>query len=509
MRPHHATLLALGIAATVLAITAAGPAPGSRPTPALAGHADSAATASNARQVELDLDRASAITLPALTKDLEATAFRTADGRGGWALRIPGGRPIATPAYADGRIFVGGGYGSNEFYAFDAATGKVAWQIHTSDDGPTAAVVEDGCVAFNTESCTVMVVNARDGKLLWQEWLGDPLMSQPAIQHGRLYIGFPANPRGPQATAGGKLGGDESRWQHRLLCADLRTGRHLWVRPIPAPVISAPVIAGNQILLACFDGTSLRMACDDGRVTWRERNGATSAPIVADGQVVVSEKHFRGGRAMEGMAFDQMHAPAGHDTTMVAASQAPYLNLGSGQSSMIASKAQAELDQSVGFGDAAGVALMGAPIEHLAVGTVAGGWAYQGSRAASRGGNVLNAQGQYLNCVTAADKKVAWQAKASGAGVTADAQLFAPPALGKKNAYLCSARGHIVSLRQRDGSVVFAYALGQPMAFQPALANGNLYAGTSNGLLVCLNTGDPDADGWHAWGGNAQHNKSE
>jgi len=56
-------------------------------------------------------------------------------------LRLPGGRPIATPAYADGMLFVGGGYGSHEFYAVDSETGKIIWKIETGDDGPTAAVV--------------------------------------------------------------------------------------------------------------------------------------------------------------------------------------------------------------------------------------------------------------------------------------------------------------------------------------------------------------------------------
>ena len=66
-----------------------------------------------------------------------------------------------------------------------------------------------------------------------------------------------------------------------------------------------------------------------------------------------------------------------------------------------------------------------------------------------------------------------------------------------------------LKLRQEDGALNFIYKTTEPMAFQPALANGNLYAGTNNGLLICLKTGDPDADGWTAWGGNAQHNKTQ
>ena len=37
------------------------------------------------------------------------------------------------------RAFLGGGFGSYEFYAFDLKTGQQAWQIQTGDDGPTAA----------------------------------------------------------------------------------------------------------------------------------------------------------------------------------------------------------------------------------------------------------------------------------------------------------------------------------------------------------------------------------
>src|SRR5713226_8799422 len=80
-------------------------------------------------------------------------SFTSADGRiKGWKVTIPGRRPLATPAVMAGRVFLGGGFGSYEFYAFDAFTGKLDWQYQTSDDGPTAAAVDEGCVVFSTES---------------------------------------------------------------------------------------------------------------------------------------------------------------------------------------------------------------------------------------------------------------------------------------------------------------------------------------------------------------------
>src|SRR5262249_13365728 len=112
--------------------------------------------------------------------------FSSKDGRiKGWQVSLPGGRPLATPAVVGGCVFLGGGFGSYDFYALDADTGNLRWYYQTEDDGPTAAVVEDDYVIFNTESCELEVLT-RAGKRVWKKWLGDPLMSMPAVNNGRI-----------------------------------------------------------------------------------------------------------------------------------------------------------------------------------------------------------------------------------------------------------------------------------------------------------------------------------
>src|SRR5262245_47948005 len=75
----------------------------------------------------------------------DPVACTSPDGKvKGWKMTIAGCKALATPALVDGKVFVGGGFGSHEFYAFDAATGKKLWQYQTADDGPTAAVVAEG-----------------------------------------------------------------------------------------------------------------------------------------------------------------------------------------------------------------------------------------------------------------------------------------------------------------------------------------------------------------------------
>jgi outer membrane protein assembly factor BamB len=455
----------------------------------------------------IDLSAALNVNLPATTRDLVAASFGTPDGRTGWVLRLPGGRPIATPAYADGMLFVGGGYGSHEVYAVDADTGKIIWQIQTGDDGPTAAVVADGMVAFNTESCTLVVVDERRGRVIWQEWLGDPLMSQPAIDKGVLFMAHPANtgravkpavfhPR--PASPGGS---------HRLLAAELSTGRHIWEQEISGDVITAPVISDGTVYFTTFDGTSYALNAVDGSVVWVKANAATSAPVIANGQLYETRKGLAGKDTIEGLARVDAKQGNTRDKELIAKSKAEYLKEGNGGGVALSAQAITSLDSSVGFSSAPSSAKLAEANQAVGVSSVAGAWAYQGSRAAVSKGQILNAQGNTINSVRASDGKQSWQTEVVGNRAAPGGQVFSPPAVGRDYMYLAGAAGYLVSVRQSDGGVGFSYAMKAPIAFQPALAKGNIYAGTSDGRLICLKTGDKDADGWYAWGGNSQHNK--
>src|SRR5262249_47108418 len=96
------------------------------------------------KQIQIDLDKATAFNLPRLRKSLTAVSFNTPDGKHGWVMRIPGSRPIATPAYANGMIFAGGGYGSHLVFAIDAPTGRVLLQMKNNDDGPPTGRADKG-----------------------------------------------------------------------------------------------------------------------------------------------------------------------------------------------------------------------------------------------------------------------------------------------------------------------------------------------------------------------------
>ena len=198
--------------------------------------------------------------------------FTSKDGkRKGWKVTIPGNHALATPAIVDGKLFIGGGFGSHEFYAFDPKTGKMLWQYRTSDDGPTAAVVAEGYVAFNTESCELEILTP-DGKSVWKKWLGDPLMSMPAIAMGRLYMAYP-NSKGDH--------------KHYLACFELKTGKQLWQQPIAGEIITAPLVEDGQVYLATLEGTVYCFSA----TRWQAR------------LVGAEERHLRAGRLGKAVLF--------------------------------------------------------------------------------------------------------------------------------------------------------------------------------------------------------------
>ena len=106
---------------------------------------------------------------------------------GGFAIQLPRGSLTPSPTVYQDLLLVSGGFGSKEFYAFDALTGQVKWALDLDDDGPSSAVVEEDIAVFNTESCTIVACDVLTGELLWSHYLGDPLMSTPSIAGGLVF----------------------------------------------------------------------------------------------------------------------------------------------------------------------------------------------------------------------------------------------------------------------------------------------------------------------------------
>ncbi len=426
------------------------------------------------------------------TRGLEARPFAAPDGRKGWKVKIPGGRALATPAVVGGMVFVGGGFGSNEFYAFDAETGRPRWAIRVSDDGPTAAVVAEGRVVFNTESCTLFVVDASTGKPVWSRWLGDPLMSQPAVHGGVVYMAYP----GPDG-------------QHRLIALRLADGKEVFQQRIAGDIISAPVVEGDSVYLTTTDGTVYRHALADGRLLFKKEMHATSAPFIAGGEINVAQGEPAAASTPRQEGFRKLSKTGEMRSELQAGKRAVYLDSAVQDRSGYSAK-QAHDDSSVGFGSGAPPAAKTAAAKsNLGQGTVRGLWEFQGSRPTVVKDRNYTTQGDALRAVDTGSGKVLWEKKLSGEVAKVGGHLGSPPAYAAGKLVIGTALGDLVGYAIEGGQELFRIAIGEEIRFQPVLVGGRIYVGTSAGTLVSIDSGDRDLDGWTMWGGGPSHNGSE
>jgi len=417
----------------------------------------------------------------------------------GWVVTIPGGRPLATPAIANGLVILGGGFGSYDFYALDAGTGSVAWQYQTNDDGPTAAVVADDLIAFNTESCELEVLTL-SGKSVWKRWLGDPLMSMPAIGGGRVFIAYP-----------------DTRNDHRhyLSAFDLRTGRDLWRQPIHGDIITAPVLADGNIYLTTLDGT-LYCFKQDGTPLWHDSKNATSAPVVWKGQCYFSQRQEVPSKQKGENAPQQTEyvvarkLEAGSPTFTIPATEtsADYLDFVKRSRHSPHHRAYQMADGAVGFAHFKGSAKIEQAMRNLGKGQISAVWAHQGSKPFVWRGRLYSALGETVHCVDPETRTPFWKRtprERQEEGDLLDSPLT-PPAIVNGKLFLGTLEGEIFCLSAEDGEAIWSVNVGEPIQSQLAVAQGRVYAATLKGHLFCLETGDPADDGWLMWGGGPDHN---
>jgi Ca-activated chloride channel family protein len=426
--------------------------------------------------------------------------FQSPDGRfRGWKVAIPGGYSLATPAAVNGRVFLGGGFGSYDFYAFNANDGTLAWQYQTSDDGPTAAVVDEDHVVFNTESCELEVLTVQ-GVPVWKKWLGDPLMSMPAVAEGRVYMAYPDSK------------GDR---RHHLACFDMRTGQEYWKQPIEGEVITAPVLAEGHVHFSTLDGTVYRLRQDNGAVEWKESRNATSSPVVWEGECYFSQREevlgnaaHRGRRQTEHLSARKLRA-AEYRRYAETSRSADWLDHAKRVAGSPVYRASETKDAAVGFAHLKGDAKMHQAMANLGKAHVHAIWAYQGSKPFVSQARLYAAQGDTVTAADPRSDELYWK-KTVGQTANEGTELLdsplTPPAIVNGKLFFGSVQGVLHCLKAGTGDELWRVTIGEPIVFQPAIASGRVYLGTDSGSLFCVETGDHNDDGWLMWGADAAHN---
>ncbi|MFK7986990.1 MAG: PQQ-binding-like beta-propeller repeat protein [Sandaracinaceae bacterium] len=409
--------------------------------------------------------RPRALSIPA-TRGGETKRF-TFDGfHRGWFARLPAGRQhLLTPVYGDGKVYLGGGFASHSLFAYDARTGDPEWSASAPDGGPSAAIIEDGKVLFNTESCTLFAVDADSGRRLWSRWLGDPLMSQPSAANGLVFSGHVIDGESPGGlTAGDTSYGTGSGHRYGFTAMNLSNGRPRWTRPITRDVMNAAVLDGDDVFFTTMDGIVWRLDQRTGRTRWRRRLHATSAPWLEGDELHVTVRS-RSGRDVSEKAM------------VLARDDGATVREHEGVSARFAG---------------------GRPDTD-----VQRGWAFEGSRATLVQGRAYQTIGNEVHCRDADTGELLWRRRYTE---ETRARPASPPAIAGGQLVFGTRDGVLFGLDIDTGMTAWAYDVGEPIAAQPTIGHGWVYASTTRGGLVALEVSDNSFDGWHMWGGNASHN---
>ncbi|MEZ4339512.1 MAG: PQQ-binding-like beta-propeller repeat protein [Sandaracinaceae bacterium] len=401
----------------------------------------------------------------------------TFDGdRRGWFARVPGTHALLTPAYADGKVFLGGGFGSSQFYAYNARSGQALWAASAPDGGPTAAIVEDDRVMFNTESCTLFAIDVNTGEHLWRRWLGDPLMGQPASANGMVFSGHVIDGRSPGHVASGTTGWGVGGGRHYGFTAMRATdGQPRWTRGITADVMNGPVLDDRSVFFTTMDGNVYHLDQRSGRQRWRRNLRATSAPWLHEGEVHVTVRDQADGDG------DASANPTGTPR----------------ERTVVLSRLRGETLRTLDPVDAPFLR------DRADAGGVSQGWAYEGSRPTVVDGRSFQTIGNEVHCRHAATGDLLWRRQYTN---DSSARPASPPAVAGGQLVFGTRQGQLFALDVDTGLTTWAYDVGEPIAAQPTIAHGWVYAATSQSGLVALEVADPAFDGWHMWGGSAGHN---
>lgn len=211
-------------------------------------------------------------------------------------------------------------------HAQDAATGKRLWITALDNRISSAPAIHGDWVYVVTQEGKVVALNKRDGALQWQVHVSSEALVPPQFADGILVVYcVDGKVFGLNASDGAE------RWHHdsevpaitlrgnatptisadgrvlvglsegELTALDLWTGQSRWNVSVATPrgrseldrmvdVDASPVIAGDVVYTAAYQGQVAAFQLETGRVLWSTEMSTAKDIAVADGQVYVADE---------------------------------------------------------------------------------------------------------------------------------------------------------------------------------------------------------------------------
>ncbi|MBI5760623.1 MAG: PQQ-binding-like beta-propeller repeat protein, partial [Planctomycetales bacterium] len=169
----------------------------------------------------------------------------------------------ASPAVADGRVFVGTVVGDVHretlVLAVDAVTGAELWRTPTPLAVPGSPAVADGRVFVglgngkvdhdaDDPAGAVWCLDAKSGEKLWEFRTANAVLSTPAVSGGRVF----ACSRDEQCH-----------------CLNADDGKVVWSTSLGGPIVASPVVAGDRVYVVTTSGVVVGLDAATGSEVWR------------------------------------------------------------------------------------------------------------------------------------------------------------------------------------------------------------------------------------------------
>jgi outer membrane protein assembly factor BamB len=171
----------------------------------------------------------------------------------------------SSPVVSGGRVFIGASDG--RVYALNV-TGRYEWHFPTGDSVESSPAVAYGMVFVGSDSGKVYALNETTGDKIWSNSTGGAVKSSPAVADGRVFTG--------------SMNGS-------VYALNATTGNILWNFPTEGFVYSSPAVADGKVFVGSGDNRIYVLNATTGFQIWNYTTGDSiySSPAVAKDMVFI------------------------------------------------------------------------------------------------------------------------------------------------------------------------------------------------------------------------------
>ncbi len=182
-------------------------------------------------------------------------ALNLDDGSVVWQVKLDGAL-ASQPTLVDGVLYVG--TFANQVVAIAAEDGQKLWTAPASGWVWSAPAYADGTLFVGDLGGQIMALDAKTGQEKWRINQGGPVIGQPAVDDGAVYV----------TTENG------------VLIALTTEGKPLWQYNFDGKLYAAPVVAGENLLVAPYKGVDFLVAMNtDGQRRWNLTTEAVESAL--------------------------------------------------------------------------------------------------------------------------------------------------------------------------------------------------------------------------------------